>query len=188
MQQAFREVPKFNIDQYLEFNSQISSEMFVSVMSILQERLPCSAFYFRQRRMFKHDMLLKQEDGMAVDRSNGTFDTHSRGSYGTRRSARGTGMNGSAGPEMGAACITAIAEPRILNAWSPVKRGSQKRLSNISTGSFREMRIDASPDFRITRGTGVQSDANKRLATMNCQRDSADRISRAQYSSSVKNG
>ena len=44
---------KFNIDQYLQFNSQISSEMFVSVMSILQERLPCSAFYFRQRRKFK---------------------------------------------------------------------------------------------------------------------------------------
>lgn len=50
VQQAFQEVPRFPIDQYLEFNSSISSEMFVSVMSIIQERLPCSSFYFRQRR------------------------------------------------------------------------------------------------------------------------------------------
>ena len=31
--------------------------MFVSVMSILQERLPCSQFYFRQRRLFKQKLI-----------------------------------------------------------------------------------------------------------------------------------
>ena len=45
--QAFQEVSRFTIEQFLEFNSQISSEMFCSVMSILQERLPCAYFYFR---------------------------------------------------------------------------------------------------------------------------------------------
>ena len=47
VQQAFSEVKRFTLEQFLEFNSQISSEMFVSVMSILQERLPCASFYFR---------------------------------------------------------------------------------------------------------------------------------------------
>ena len=50
VQQTFSEVPSFSIEKYLEFNSQISSEMFISVMSILQERLPCASFYFRERR------------------------------------------------------------------------------------------------------------------------------------------
>ena len=85
-----------------------------------------------------------------------------------------------------AAYVTAIAEPRILNAWSPTKRGSGKRLSSGS--GFREMRVDAtSPDFRITKNTGVQSDAVKRLANMNSKRDSAERIARGQFSS-PKNG
>lgn len=56
VQKAFRNVKKFDIDKYLEFNSQISSEMFVSVMSILHERLPCSSYYFRQRRKFKQKL------------------------------------------------------------------------------------------------------------------------------------
>ena len=50
VQKAFEDVPSFSLEKYLEFNSQISSEMFISVMSILQERLPCSSFYFRERR------------------------------------------------------------------------------------------------------------------------------------------
>ena len=51
--------------------------------------------------------------------------------------------------------VTAIAQPRMINAWSPspTKKQSAQRLSNY--GSFREMRVDASPDFRITKGTGV---------------------------------
>ena len=47
VQCAFQDVSKFDFENYMEFNTQISSEMFVSVMSILQERLPCSNFYFR---------------------------------------------------------------------------------------------------------------------------------------------
>ena len=85
-----------------------------------------------------------------------------------------------------ASYVTAIAQPRMINAWSPMKKQSNNRLSGMG-GSFRNMRVDDSPDFRITRGTGVQSDANKRLATMNSKRSSAERIPRADVSPS-KNG
>ena len=44
------------------------------------------------------------------------------------------------------------------------------------------MRVDDSPDFRITRGTGVQSDLNKKIANMNSRRNSQDRVPRAQMS------
>ena len=83
---------KFTPEQFLEFNSQISSEMFISVISILQERLPCAGFYFRQRRLFKTNKYAAEgpDDAMAVDSGNGmqNFDTVSRQSYHTRNSTR----------------------------------------------------------------------------------------------------
>lgn len=39
--------------EFIEFNSTVSSEMFISVISIIHERLPCSQFVFRQKKAFK---------------------------------------------------------------------------------------------------------------------------------------
>lgn len=41
------------LEAFIQFNTEVSSEMFVSIMAILNERLPCAQFYFRQRRRFK---------------------------------------------------------------------------------------------------------------------------------------
>jgi len=38
--------------------------------------------------------------------------------------------------------------------------------------SSNRLRVDESPDFRITRNTGVQSDLKKRIAFMNSQKNS----------------
>ena len=113
VQQAFSEVKRFTLEQFLEFNSQISSEMFVSVMSILQERLPCASFYFRQRRVFKHSLAAENGD---VTMNDGQFDVLSRGSRNSVRSKASQHIGGSS--EM-TSYVTAIAQPRIINAWSP---------------------------------------------------------------------
>jgi hypothetical protein len=34
--------------------------MLISVMSVLQERLPCSEFYFREKREFKEKAIKKK--------------------------------------------------------------------------------------------------------------------------------
>ncbi len=98
--------------------------------------------------------------------------------YQTRQSARTKGSTNEV-----ASYVTAIAQPRMINAWSPCKKQSNNRLSGLA-GNFRNMRVDDSPDFRITKGTGVQSDANKRLAHMNSRRSSAERVPRAEMSPS----
>ena len=41
------------------------------------------------------------------------------------------------------------------------------------------MRVDDSPDFRITKGTGVKSDINAKLAAMNSRKNSQERVTRA---------
>jgi len=43
----------FNIREFIEFNKSVSSEMFISVISVLQERLPCSQYIFAQKKGFK---------------------------------------------------------------------------------------------------------------------------------------
>jgi hypothetical protein len=39
--------------EFNRFNTENSSEMLLSVMSVLHERIPCSEFYYREKRNFK---------------------------------------------------------------------------------------------------------------------------------------
>ena len=36
-----------SLEAFTQFNEEVTSEMFVSVMAIFNERLPCAQFYFR---------------------------------------------------------------------------------------------------------------------------------------------
>ena len=78
-----------------------------------------------------------------MDQRSTNFDVQSRDSFGTRGSARSKAASDVA------SYVTAIAEPKILNAWSPTKPGAMKRLSGVVR------QLDMSPDFRITKNTGV---------------------------------
>ena len=42
-----------NFDQYFAFNNDISSEMFLSLMSLLHDRLPCAQNFFRLKKIYK---------------------------------------------------------------------------------------------------------------------------------------
>ena len=77
--------------------------MFVSVMSILQERLPCASFYFRQRRQFKYSLVQAENGDMPMN--DHQFDVLSRGS---RNSVRSKISQPNGCSEM-TSCVTAIA-------------------------------------------------------------------------------
>jgi hypothetical protein len=42
-----------NFEEYQAFNMNVSSEMFVSIMSLLHERLPCAPNCFRLKKIFR---------------------------------------------------------------------------------------------------------------------------------------
>lgn len=44
---VFEGKTSIGLKDFIEFNTSVTSEMFVSVMSILHERLPCSDYIFR---------------------------------------------------------------------------------------------------------------------------------------------
>lgn len=54
------------LKDFIEFNTSVSSEMLLSVMSILHDRLPCSQFYFRQRNLFKQKEIAKLSKKMVL--------------------------------------------------------------------------------------------------------------------------
>lgn len=130
VQKAFEDVPSFTLEKYLEFNSQISSEMFISVMSILQERLPCSSFYFRERRQFKQsfampEIVLSNVDQLQAQPQLAASQSHRNvlsGGMSTRPRTLQPSRKNSAGSQGEfASIVTAIAQPRMINAWSPIK-------------------------------------------------------------------
>ena len=120
---AFQEVSKFDINHYTDFNTNISSEMFVSVMSILQERLPCSQFYFRQRKLFKKTrMATHKSSGLSGGETNMSSDYP----LGSRESAAslkhsGSGYSSPLVQSPMAGNVTAIAQPKLIQAYSPTK-------------------------------------------------------------------
>ena len=75
-------------------------------MSILQERLPCSSFYFRQRRMFKHSLAAAENGDVTM--SDQQFDAVSRGSRNSMRSKASQQIGGGGSNEM-TSYVTAIA-------------------------------------------------------------------------------
>ena len=125
--------------------------------------------------MFKHSLAAAENGDVTM--SDQQFDVLSRGSRNSVRSKASQHIGASS--EM-TSYVTAIAQPRIINAWSPspTKRPSANRLSQY--GSFREVRVDSSPDFRNTKGNGFQSpDLGKKLIPMNNGSAGTDRVNRA---------
>ena len=56
IEQIFEDRQEISFDEYCEFNKNVSSEMFFSIMSILHERLPCSRNFFRMKKYYKKNL------------------------------------------------------------------------------------------------------------------------------------
>ena len=108
--------------------------MFVSVMSILQERLPISQFYFRQRRLFKQNLIRQAEANCSGEDIQMNDDMQTFGSCaamsGLNIDIYSSSFNPNCKPKssfgsnlsLEASYVTAIAQPKIINAWSPMKK------------------------------------------------------------------
>jgi len=43
---------QMTFEDFSQMNTNVSSEMFLSIMGLFHERLPCAQYYFRQRKIF----------------------------------------------------------------------------------------------------------------------------------------
>lgn len=53
LQHCFGERKAINLKEFLQITEEVSSDMALSVLSLLRERLPCSENYWRYRRNFE---------------------------------------------------------------------------------------------------------------------------------------
>jgi hypothetical protein len=54
---VFQDKKSMNLAEFTRFNTENSSEMLLAVMSVLHERIPCSEFYYREKKNFKQQAL-----------------------------------------------------------------------------------------------------------------------------------
>ena len=52
----FQDKKRINYDQYASVNENITSEMFLSIITLLQNTLPCSTNYFRYKANYERFM------------------------------------------------------------------------------------------------------------------------------------
>ena len=78
--------------------------MFVSIMTILHDRLPCAQFFFRQHKKFKQAQLEKQAIKQEGNTENKSKNEDSYNSPVMRRESN----------------VTAIASPNLIRGYSPV--------------------------------------------------------------------
>lgn len=50
---VFGETKKLDYDDYVKINQEISSEMFLSLMTLFQTKLPCSTNYYRYKNNYE---------------------------------------------------------------------------------------------------------------------------------------
>ena len=53
LQTCFGQATHIDVSQFQKINEEISSDMTLSILSLLRERLPCSENYWRYRRNFE---------------------------------------------------------------------------------------------------------------------------------------
>ena len=126
--------------------------MFVSVMAIFHERLPCAKYYFRQRRKFKENYLAKKTpDGRC---RNGSLSSNSKNKSSDYSPIEEEKVPSNDSP------IRALAAPQMLTGWSPTK----PRSPGIGRPSGKTASV--SPDFRIRKGRLSNSNVHMRQASL----------------------
>jgi len=53
-----------NLREYIDFNTNVSSEMFVSLISTLLERVPCSSYVLKTKRDFKTQEFIRNQKSL----------------------------------------------------------------------------------------------------------------------------
>lgn len=132
-------MPQFNLDHFIDFNSNISSEMFVSVMTILHERLPCAQFYFRQHKLFKQN---HQEKLMNFGSADGDFSDN-------KVSEPNTSPFQSPEIRGEKRCVTAIASPNLIRGYSPSVAKNETSEHRVERLMAQQKLHDSNSEFRI---------------------------------------
>ena len=156
-------MPQFTLDNFVDFNSNISSEMFVSVMTILHERLPCAQFYFRQYKLFKSN---QQEKLWNIGSADG--DLSDKKASDCPSPFRSPEIRGEK------RLVTAIASPNLIRGYSPSIGKSGKTTEHRVESLMAQQRMtDSTSEFRVKYSSKGAKDSPVRNKAMYNSQNSA---------------
>jgi len=122
--------------------------MFISVISIIQERLPCSTYVFRQKKLFKTAEFLRNQKLLVNQNRSPTDDDDSLVAK---------------AEEMCLSPLRALPNPKMLQGWQPKVQQSlfkpETLPSTMSASSSSIRRSSQQADFKIKKKVGVNDNA-----------------------------
>lgn len=152
---VFSQKPVMTLKEYIQFNTSVSPEMFISIISILQERIPCSQFVFRQMQQFKQAEFVKNKKLLCTSPSQSQTDEES---LVTRAE------------EMCLSPMKALPNPKMLQVLSPQQQTSLFKPdtpSTMSTTSNHAKKASLPSDFKIKKKVGAFNDQTRQTALAN---------------------
>lgn len=60
---VFGDKKRINYEDYVKINQEMSSEMFLSILTLLQSNLPCSVNYYRYKNNYEKYVGEEKKDG-----------------------------------------------------------------------------------------------------------------------------
>lgn len=125
---VFQSKAYMNLREFSDFNTNESSEMFLSVISVLQERLPCTSHIHSEKRQFRQTeyhkslSLAKQEDDQELVKKT---------------------------EEMCNSPLRAVAQPKLLTGMA-LNKSSTFKQTNDSAGAATKSSLNSS-DFKVKK-------------------------------------
>jgi len=75
---VFGDKKRINYEDYVKINQEMTSEMFLSILTLLQNNLPCSVNYYRYKNNYEKyvgEENSTNKDGKSADEENVTYKT-----------------------------------------------------------------------------------------------------------------
>lgn len=147
---VFSSKQQMTLSEFILFNTTVTSEMFISVMSVLQERLPCSQCVMRRKRAFKDAQFKQIKESLVSSPQQNSTDTDSLIAK---------------AEEMCLSPMKALPSPKMLQAWQPTKQVSHfKPESPTTPSSAHGKKPSLQTDFKIKKKVGADNTRQQALS------------------------
>ena len=145
------------LKEYIQFNTSVSPEMFISIITVLQERIPCSQYVFKQMRAFKQAEFLKNQKLL--------INSPQKSQLSDEESIAAKAE------EMCMSPLKALPNPKMLQMLQPQQSTSLFKPDTPTTASnssgHNAKKSSLQSEFKIKKKVGAYNDSTRQAALSN---------------------
>ena len=148
IQNVFGDKKRINYEDYVKINQEMSSEMFLSILTLLQTNLPCSVNYYRYKNNYEKYV---GEDNKEENKGDGTTDDDGN-------------------------VVKSIASPRLMSKLSPVSQFVKNQGINVNPMSQKGLlkyAMNKNDDGKVVEGGDSDSGDERDITGFKSKKESA---------------